>query len=205
MKIMNYKSSELLEARKEQIINSASNLFLKKGYERTSIRDIARECNIAMGTLYHYIKTKENLLRMVVEYHNHKNDKIVKDIQAATESSDPTEALILATRIFLDGIDKHKKIFVFVFTEAKLFPKDIRAILLATESIIVDVFENILIEGCTKNIFEVENPELSAHNIVSLIEMWGLKWWYLKGRTNREEFELNLNNFILLSVRKVDN
>jgi AcrR family transcriptional regulator len=44
-----------------RIVNAAEELFLSKGYERTTTRDIAAAAGIAAGTLFNYYKTKESL------------------------------------------------------------------------------------------------------------------------------------------------
>jgi len=60
------------ERRYEDILDVASRLFLEKGYERTSIQDIAVEIGVLKGSLYHYIDTKEGLLYNVIRT-NHEN------------------------------------------------------------------------------------------------------------------------------------
>ncbi len=57
------KSSE----RKIEIIKAARRLFLTQEYDRTSMQDIMEELQIAKGTIYHYFRSKEELLMAVVE------------------------------------------------------------------------------------------------------------------------------------------
>ncbi|MEM5947544.1 TetR/AcrR family transcriptional regulator [Spirochaetia bacterium 38H-sp] len=52
---------------KEKIINTATNLFLTKGYDTVSIEEIIRNTGIAKGTFYHHFKSKEELLETIVE------------------------------------------------------------------------------------------------------------------------------------------
>ncbi len=150
-----------------------------------------------MGTLYHHIGTKENLLKMVVEYHNYQNNKIIEEIESAIESLDPEGALLSAIRVLLEAIDTHKKLFVFIFAEAKLMPKHIRAVILETETKIISTFKKILDDGEKKGIFQLSDSEIVAHHIVSMVEMWGVKWWYLKDRSTLDEFSQSIIHFIL--------
>lgn len=55
------------EQRRKELILAAQALFLKQDYEHTSMRDIMEVLNIAKGTIYHYFKSKEDLLEAVVE------------------------------------------------------------------------------------------------------------------------------------------
>ena len=56
----------LKEARKEQILEAAFQLFSKKGYHHTSISDIAKQAKLSKGLLYNYFESKEVLLNEVV-------------------------------------------------------------------------------------------------------------------------------------------
>jgi len=54
------------DARWEEIIAAASTIFLKNGYEATSLQDIASAVGILKGSIYYYIKAKEDLLFEIV-------------------------------------------------------------------------------------------------------------------------------------------
>ena len=51
---------------KENIVRTALALFLQKGYERTSLTDIAREVGISKPAIYHYFKNKDELIHEVL-------------------------------------------------------------------------------------------------------------------------------------------
>ena len=55
------------EERRQEIIAMARKLFQIQQYEKTSMKNIMDELNIAKGTIYHYFKSKEDLLEAVVE------------------------------------------------------------------------------------------------------------------------------------------
>jgi AcrR family transcriptional regulator len=48
--------------RLEEVLNSAANLFYTKGFHGTTIEDVARDVGMLKGSLYYYIKSKEDLL-----------------------------------------------------------------------------------------------------------------------------------------------
>lgn len=50
------------ERRREEILEAAVRLFCERGYEGTTIRDIAREIGVAEGLLYHYFSGKAELI-----------------------------------------------------------------------------------------------------------------------------------------------
>ncbi|NOW90704.1 AcrR family transcriptional regulator [Clostridium beijerinckii] len=49
------------EIRKQEILDTAMKLFYEKGYEATSMADIAKELNIVQGLCYRYFKSKQIL------------------------------------------------------------------------------------------------------------------------------------------------
>ena len=55
------------EERRDDIIEAAGELFLVKGYDRTSMSDVMARLHIAKGTIYHYFKSKEELLDAVLD------------------------------------------------------------------------------------------------------------------------------------------
>lgn len=52
---------------REQIIESADQLFYKNGYENTSFADIANSVKISRGNFYHHFKTKDEILNSVID------------------------------------------------------------------------------------------------------------------------------------------
>lgn len=55
------------EERRAEIIQAAKELFEEKGYQATQISDITNKIGVAHGLVYHYVKSKSELLDAVVE------------------------------------------------------------------------------------------------------------------------------------------
>lgn len=51
---------------REQIVEIAKRVFLKKGYAKTSMRDIAKGADIGVSNIYNYFKSKDELFRHIV-------------------------------------------------------------------------------------------------------------------------------------------
>ncbi|WP_334074611.1 MULTISPECIES: helix-turn-helix domain-containing protein [Paenibacillus] len=56
-----------MSMQKEKIIQSAIRLFAEKGYQATSIQDIADDCSIAKGSLYKFFASKDDLYIHILE------------------------------------------------------------------------------------------------------------------------------------------
>ncbi len=53
---------------KQKIVKTGLRLFLQKGYERTSLNDIAREVGISKPAIYHHFRNKDELFHQVLTF-----------------------------------------------------------------------------------------------------------------------------------------
>src|SRR6201990_2507776 len=68
--------------RDDEVLDAAARVFARRGYADASVQHVADELGILKGSLYHYIKTKEDLLfRLLAETHDDV-DAILKDVEA---------------------------------------------------------------------------------------------------------------------------
>lgn len=54
------------EERKQEIIDTAMQMFYEKGYEKTTIRDIAKAINVVPGLCYRYFSSKQEMYDCIV-------------------------------------------------------------------------------------------------------------------------------------------
>src|SRR5215469_14399912 len=54
--------AQLAAARRTQILDAATRVFASKGFNRATIRDVARDAGVADGTIYNYFANKTDLL-----------------------------------------------------------------------------------------------------------------------------------------------
>lgn len=57
---------KIIENLREQILNEAKKQLSEQGYEKTTIRSVAQECGIAVGTVYNYFKSKDILIASLI-------------------------------------------------------------------------------------------------------------------------------------------
>lgn len=86
------------ERRRQQILVAAKRMFSEKGYNRTTMEDIANEAELSPGTLYLYFKNKEELFASlslrILQYTIIRLEEVSND--ATTSSIAKLEALKLA-------------------------------------------------------------------------------------------------------------
>lgn len=74
---------------KEEILIRSSDIFRTKGYHNTSMQDLAQNCGLLKGSLYHYFPSKEMLMKdLLVWFYNYLQEKvfpIANDISLSPE------------------------------------------------------------------------------------------------------------------------
>lgn len=90
---------------KDNIIETASSLFYKNGYNATGINEIIAESGIAKATLYNHFKSKEDICLAYLKY---KNETFITDIKAFCTSKRKGKNQILALFDFLLSFFKDK-------------------------------------------------------------------------------------------------
>ncbi len=93
-------ADESTGARRREILELAAQLFAKKGYRGTSMRNIGEQAGIHGGSLYHHVKSKDALF---VELHNAALEDAAEQIrQAVSKSHGPWAKLEAAIATMLE-------------------------------------------------------------------------------------------------------
>lgn len=74
------------EAKRQELLTTAEQLFLSKGYEVTSVQDILDVLHTSKGGFYHHFSSKEDVLRMLCTQHAERAAaRTAKQLEAATD------------------------------------------------------------------------------------------------------------------------
>ena len=110
-------NSELIEKKHQQIVDGACRVFFRKGYHPTTTRDIAKECGMSIGQLYHYISSKDDVLFLVHQYQQRIWRQRLKDADIK-EDDDPLAKFKKALLHSLEFMIEHKKAdSIYIFRE----------------------------------------------------------------------------------------
>ena len=188
------KDQYLIDKRHAQICDAAIKLFSKKGFHQTSVREIAETCGLGIGTLYSYIKTKEDILCLVYR-------RILETFEArmlaATQGiQDPRLQLKAALEATLKIYDECEDVVVLLYQESHALGRQGLQALFEVDRTYVGVFREILERGNRAGHFAVKEPHLLAVCLLFLCAVWDLKRWNLKSYTLDAVVEC-LTNLIL--------
>jgi len=82
------KREQNKRANRAAILEAAQRVFLERGFDAVTIRDVVRQTELASGTFYNYFDTKEALLRALVEDHVLALTAELKRVRGAARSLD---------------------------------------------------------------------------------------------------------------------
>ena len=71
------RNEELVSRRRREMYMTAAKLFLKNGYQGTSMRTLAEAVGLSVAGLYHYIGTKDDIIHLIMEFTLDYEDKII--------------------------------------------------------------------------------------------------------------------------------
>ncbi len=171
------KDEALVSKRRNQMIKGAVTLFIEKGFHKTTTREIAKASGFSIGTLYEYIRKKEDVLFLVC-------DSIYQRVKERMEEAiDPrqtsVQSLIHAIRSYFQLMDDMQDEVLVMYQEVKSLPRDAQDYVLQKERDMVAMLEQVIV-----NSLPGEHPEeeikLIANNIFVQGQMWGFRRWILQ-------------------------
>lgn len=133
--------------KKEQILESATKLILKKGYSHTSVEDITSEMGIAKGSFYTYFKSKNLLLKTIaekkIEEMMEKQDNILENSLSFEET---LKNIILVRLKFSHESMKRELVLISLIKNIEALGPEIREILKRIEQINIEFIKKLLIK-----------------------------------------------------------
>ena len=91
-------------ARREQLIGVARSLFADRGFEGTSVEEIAAKAQVSKPVVYEHFGGKEGLYAVVVD---REVRTLLEGIQGSLTEGRPRELIEQATLALLDYVDSH--------------------------------------------------------------------------------------------------
>ncbi len=184
------------------MIKGAVTLFKQKGFHRTTTREIAKAAGFSIGTLYEYIKSKEDILYLVCDsIYDHVTERLEEAINSRAGS---LQSLKQAIAHHFRVMDEMQDEVLVMYQEAKSLSKDALPYVLNKENDLAKVFEKMII-SCVENgeleIKEAEIP-LIAHSIIVQGQMWGFRRWVLQKHYTLDEYINIQTNLILNGLTK---
>jgi TetR/AcrR family transcriptional regulator, cholesterol catabolism regulator len=94
------------ERRQDELVRQAAHQFARRGYDQTTMQELAASMGLATGALYHYFASKEELLRAVCD--QLMEPLLVAASDLATASDDGEQRLRELVRLWVAHVVEHR-------------------------------------------------------------------------------------------------
>lgn len=98
--------NQLVMVRREQIARAAKKLFSRQGFAKTSIKDIARDAGVSVGSVYEYVRTKEDILDLMLDTSLRRYQSGLS--QALELGDNPLEQLVNGIYFYVREVDRDR-------------------------------------------------------------------------------------------------
>jgi TetR/AcrR family transcriptional regulator, cholesterol catabolism regulator len=180
----NLTSEEKMNTKLAQIYDVAATLICQKGFDATSVSDIAEAMNLTKAGLYHYIEGKQNLLYKIMSF---ALEALAEDvIEPARNEPDPVKRLELIIRNHTLAITRGSSPMTILIDEMAGLSREQHEEVLEHK---IEYF--LLVRDTLTELQKAEklndlNPSIAAHNLIGII-LHLSRWYRRNGKMKDEE------------------
>lgn len=168
------------ERNSAQVIREeASKLFFERGYEATTLRQVAEAAGLKVGSLYNHISSKEELLQQVMGGILDDLMVTVSQVVEDVEDADPIGRLqaALSANITFHA-ERAEQVFIGN-TELRSLPADVRAKVVAKRAEFESFLESLVEEAGRSGEAQVVDSKIHVYSFVA--QATHVASWYRPG------------------------
>jgi AcrR family transcriptional regulator len=182
----------------EILLNMATELFGEVGYERATVREIAKRMGILSGSLYSHISSKEELLNEIIRRIG--QEFIVRAEEAIEQLDDPEECLReIAVRHITVLYDYQLAVSVY-FDEWNKLGIASQQPIIEWRRYYEELIANVFKRGIEIGVFETNDVKTAVLVIISTLN-WTNKWYKPGSSLSPEKLANNFMDVILGGLR----
>ncbi len=191
----NTKDPELIRDRREQLIRAALKVFQEKGFHAATVRDIGRAAGLTQGTIYNYVRSKEDILflvcdRVIAEY-------IASMEEAGAATGDPIVRLREALRGVARVMIEQRRSILLVYHESHNLDRRSLHSLLARVQGFIDQVEELVVEVLGRESLPKPKRALLANIVTFLPTLIALRGWALPKDLKQDQYTDGLVEFMM--------
>ncbi len=158
----------------ERVEQAALRLFALRGFEGTGIRSIADEAGITLGSLYHYIGTKEDLLDRLMQKSMRGLLDPGREIVEATDN--PRERIVKLVELHVRRHAEDNLLSIVGDAEIRSLTPARRRKAVALRDSYETLWEETISEGSRQGDFHVPDVKLATFALLEMCS--GVAYWY---------------------------
>lgn len=153
---------------REQLVQAARQVFVRYGYKKTALDDIAREARKGKSTIYYYFKSKDEIFKAVIDAEAEIRAKTIDDqISTINDPQLKLKTYIYVRMLTLKKVGNYYEAIKNDLLDNLYFVNSFRNNHFDTE---INLVKDLLLEGIEKEVYTIQNPELTAKTIVTLLQ-----------------------------------
>ncbi len=162
-----------------KIIEAAIKVIAKKGFYNAKVADVAKQAEVADGTIYLYFKNKDDILISIFE--NSMDSFFNQAISQLNTQATPQEKLKSFISLHLNLLQKNQKLATVLQIELRSSHKFMKEYKADKFFQYLHLIEDIIIAGQLQNIFNKDiNPQIATRAIFGAIDELALEWILMK-------------------------
>ena len=156
-------------ARRAQLIEVGRGVFAERGYEATSVEEIAARAKVSKPILYDHFGGKEGLYAVVVD---REVEHILKSVAEAVSSGSPRARVEQAALAYLTYVQERPEGFAVLLRDSPNRSGQLPALMYDLADRVSDVFKLELNEAG----YDSKSAPIYAHALVGMVAFVG-QWW----------------------------
>jgi AcrR family transcriptional regulator len=193
------RTSEHTDGRTAEVYQTAAKIILQKGYDATSVSDIADALGITKAGLYHYIRGKTELLYDIMKYGLQELDREV--MVPARKIADPEERLRFVISTHAHLVTRGDGAVTILVDEARaLSPSQYRAVTRLKRAYLEflrETIEELRAHGKLRAV----NSTVAAFSIIANVN-WLSRWYQPDGGLSAQEIAGQIADSTLFGMLK---
>ena len=186
---------------RERLIKAGIDLFYKKGYPNTTIRDIGEKAHISTSVIYHYFKDKEEVLFEIIQIAGDDLFKLLHDI--IEEEKDPVKCLEKMIKAHMvDWCLKRKKESKIIVMDDAWLTRERRKINIESQRELYSLYKDRLAELKEKGLIIDADLTVLCFSIFGIIAQ-SIRWFSEKGPLSKEDVAQNVINILFNGILKL--
>jgi AcrR family transcriptional regulator len=158
-------TQEEQEKRRHEIFHQVVNVFLKKGFQETPMREIAEAAGLGKSTLYDYFKTKDEIL--VYFFEDQLNDMAEEAQKIAKQNATADVRLRKIMETYIESLQANKNLFMKLTMEVQRLKMESQKQIQEKRHAYQDMIRTLIDEGIHEGVFRKVNSLLAARLLIS--------------------------------------
>jgi len=185
--------AEIQQLKRKTVIREAGRAFSRRGFHNTSLDDVAKSLNVAKGTLYNYVRDKQEILYECHVLSLDTGDRAL-EIALANGKTGAEKLYLMMTGYVTMLLDELGACVVLTQIDA-LRPQDRRAVVSRRDAFETE-FIRIINEGIADGTLRPMDPKLAVFTFMGVIN-WMTLWYKPGGRLTPKEIAQEMAQILM--------